>query len=151
MGPMTRAFALVAALIAGLQALFGAAMTAAAALGVLAGVAFGYSTCTGGQGCESPSTLFATGVLVVAGVALVLVVAPGVIAIGVVRNRRWAGPAGILVELAIAGGAGLWLALQKPALPDYYVLGIPGVALVAAALMGALLASRSGIEKTPLE
>jgi hypothetical protein len=143
---MRRALALVAALIAGLQTLFGAAMTAAAALGVLAGVAFGYSTCTGGQGCESPSGLFAQGILVVAVVALVLVVAPGIIAVGLVRNRRWAPPAGIVVELATAGGAGLWLALQKPVLPDYYVLGIPGVALVAAALMAGLVVSRSGIE-----
>lgn len=143
---MTRALALVAAVIAGLQTLFGAAMTAAAALGVLAGVAFGYSTCTGGQGCESSSGLFAKGVLVVAVVAIVLAVAPGVIAVGLVRNRRWAPLAGIVVELATAGGAGLWLALQKPALPDYYVLGIPAVALVAAALMAALLVSRSGFE-----
>jgi hypothetical protein len=146
---MRRALALLAALIAGLQTLFGAAMTAAAALGVLAGVAFGSSLCTGGQGCENPSALFAKGVVVVAVVALVLVVAPGVIAIGLVRNRRWAAPAGIVVELATAGGAGLWLALQKPDLPDYYVLGIPAVALVAAALMATLLASRSGIETPP--
>ena len=45
---MRRALALIAALIAGLQTLFGAAMTAAAALGVLAGVAFGSVMCTGG-------------------------------------------------------------------------------------------------------
>ncbi len=146
---MRRAFALLAALIAGLQTLFGAAMTAAAALGVLAGVAFGSALCTGGQGCENPSALFAKGVAVVAAVALVLVLAPGVIAIGLVRNRRWAAPAGIVVELATAGGAGLWLALQKPVLPDYYVLGIPAVALVAAALMAAFLASPSGIETPP--
>ena len=146
---MRRALALIAALIVGLQTLFGAAMTAAAALGVLAGVAFGSVMCTGGQGCENPSALFATGVLVVVGVALLLVVAPGVIAVGLVRNRRWAAPAGIVVELATAGGAGLWLALQKPPLPDYYVLGIPAVALLAAALMAALLASRSGIETPP--
>jgi hypothetical protein len=146
---MRRALALIAALIAGLQTLFGAAMTAAAALGVLAGVAFGSVMCTGGQGCENPSALFATGVLVVVGVALLLVVAPGVIAVGLVRNRRWAAPAGIVVELATAGGAGLWLALQKPPLPDYYVLGIPAVALLAAALMAALLASRSGTETPP--
>jgi hypothetical protein len=146
---MRRALALIAALIAGLQTLFGAAMTAAAALGVLAGVAFGSVMCTGGQGCENPSALFATGVLVVVGVALLLVVAPGIIAVGLVRNRRWAAPAGIVVELATAGGAGLWLALQKPPLPDYYVLGIPAVALLAAALMAALLASRSGTETPP--
>ena len=146
---MRRALALIAALIAGLQTLFGAAMTAAAALGVLAGVAFGSVMCTGGQGCENQSALFATGVLVVVGVALLLVVAPGVIAVGLVRNRRWAAPAGIVVELATAGGAGLWLALQKPPLPDYYVLGIPAVALLAAALMAALLASRSGTETPP--
>jgi hypothetical protein len=146
---MTRALALVAALIAGLQTLFGAAMTSAAALGVLAGVAFGYSTCTGGQGCESPSGLVAKGILVVAVVAILLAVAPGVIAVGLVRNRRWAPLAGIVVELATAAGAGLWLALQQPALPDYYVLGIPAVALVAAALMAALLVSRSGTETLP--
>ena len=143
---MRRALALVAALIAGLQTLFGAAMAAAAALGVLAGVAFGSVMCTGGQGCENPSALFAKAVLIVVVVALLLVVAPGVVAIGLVRNRRWAPPAGIVVEMATAGGAGLWLALQKPPLPDYYVLGIPAVALLAAALMAAVLASRSGIE-----
>ena len=146
---MRRALALIAALIAGLQTLFGAAMTAAAALGVLAGVAFGSVMCTSDQGCENPSALFATGVLVVVGVALVLVVAPGVIAVGLVRNRRWAPPAGIVVELATAGGAGLWLALQKPPLPDYYVLGIPAVALLAAALMAAVVVSRTGVEAPP--
>jgi hypothetical protein len=146
---MRRALALIAALIAGLQTLFGAAMTAAAALGVLAGVAFGSVMCTGGQGCENPSALFATGVLVVVVVALLLVVAPGVIAIGLVRNRRWAPLAGVVVELATAGGAGLWLALQKPPLPDYYVLGIPAVALVAAALMAGVVVSRTGVEGPP--
>jgi len=146
---MRRALALIAALIAGLQTLFGAAMTAAAALGVLAGVAFGSVMCTGGQGCENPSALFATGVLVVVGVALLLVVAPGVIAVGLVRNRRWAPPAGIVVEMATAGGAGLWLALQKPPLPDYYVLGIPTVALVAAALMAGVVVSHTKMDAPP--
>ena len=78
---MRRALALLAALIAGLQTLFGAAMTAAAALGVLAGVAFGSSLCTGGQGCENPSALFAKGVGIVGVVALVLVV-------GLIVRRR---------------------------------------------------------------
>lgn len=128
-----------AALIAGLQAIFGAAMAAAAALGVGAGVGFGYAMCSGGSGCESEATLLAKGALLLALVASVLVVAPSAVAIGLVRNRRWAPRVGVVVELTFAAASGLWLALQQPTAGDLYWFGIPAVALVAAALMTGLL------------
>lgn|GEM_PF-6901754 len=131
------------AAIAGLQALVGTAMTAAAALGAVAGVGFTNSMCTGGLGCEGLGTLLAKAALLVALVGLVLVVAPGTVAIGLLKSRRWAPGAGIAIELALAAGTGAWLADQQPALPAYYTLGIPIVAGVAAALIaGSVFAHR---------
>lgn len=145
---MTRSLGFAAALIAGLQTLFGAVMSLTAGFGVVAGVGFSYAMCTDGHGCESPTTLLAKGALLVTVVVLLLAVAPGVVAIGLVKNRRWAPLAGTVVELALAAGIGLWLVLQKPPLPDYYVVGIPAVALVAAVLMGGLVVTRSRTDRT---
>lgn len=131
-----------AAAIAGLQALFGAAMTAAAALGAVLGVGFSYAMCTGGVGCEGLSMLLAKGALIVAWVGLALAVAPGTVAVGLLKNRPWAPAAGLAIELTLAAGTGAWLATQQPALPAYYALGIPIVAVVAAALIAASIIAR---------
>ncbi len=93
-----------AAAIAGLQALFGAAMTMAAVLGAVAGVGFSYSMCDGGDGsCDTLGMLLAKAALLAAVVALVLAVAPITVAIGLLKNRPWAPSAAIAIELTLGG------------------------------------------------
>lgn len=135
-----------AATIAGLQAFLGAAMTGVAALGAIAGAAFQWSMCSGGESCDGLGVLFIKATLLVALVFVTLVVAPGAVAVGLLRNRRLAPRAGVPIELILAVVTGTWLAVQQPPLLLTYVVGIPIAALTAALLMaGYLLALRISI------
>ena len=140
---LSRWLRLGAAAIAGLQALFGTAMTAAATLGAIAGIAFQWSMCSGGESCDGGGLLLIKATLLVAVVLVTLAIAPGLVAVGLLRNRRWAPYAGVVIELILAVVTGVWLAIQQPALPVTYLVGIPLAAVTAALLMaGYLLALR---------
>jgi hypothetical protein len=139
---LSRWLRLGAVAIAGIQALFGAAMTAAATLGAIVGVGFEWSMCTGGASCDSPGVLLTKATLLVALVLVTLVVAPVVVAVGLLRNRCWAPYAGVVIELILAAVTGIWLAIQQPPLPVTDVVGIPLAAAIAALLIAAHLVLR---------
>jgi hypothetical protein len=130
-----------AAAIAGLQALFGLAMTAAATLGAIAGVGFEGSMCTTSN-CDSLGVLITKATLLVALVLVTLAIAPGLVAVSLLTNRGWAPYAGLVIELILAVLTGTWLATQEPALPVIDVVGIPLAAVTAALLMAGLLITR---------
>jgi hypothetical protein len=71
-----------------------------------------------------------------------LIIAPGLVALGLLTNRHWAPYAGVLIELILAVLTGIWLAMQLPALLVTYVVTIPMAAITAALLMAGLLLVR---------
>jgi hypothetical protein len=138
---LSKLFRFGAAAIAGLQTLFGLAMTAVATLAAIAGVGFEGSMCTTSN-CDSLGVLITKATLLLALVLVTLVIAPGLVAESLLTNRRWAPYTGVVIELILAVLTGVWLATQEPALLMSYVVVIPLVAVTAALLMAGLLLTR---------
>jgi hypothetical protein len=99
------------------------------------GVAMTYSMCTGGAGCEAPGVLMGKAALLVLLVLVLLAVAPGVVAAGLVVRKRWALATGIAVELGLAAISAAWLAQQGGALPAYQTIGVPAADVLIAGLI----------------
>jgi hypothetical protein len=138
---LDRLLRLSAAAIAGLQALAGLAVTAAATLGAIMAVGFLGSMCTTSN-CDSLGVLIAKATPLVALFLVTLIIAPGLVALGLLTNRHWAPYAGVLIELILAVVTGIWLAMQLPALLVTYVVAIPMAAITATLLMAGLLLVR---------
>jgi hypothetical protein len=138
---LDRLLRLSAAAIAGLQALAGLAVTAAATLGAIMAVGFLGSMCTPSN-CDSLGVLIAKATPLVALFLVTLIIAPGLVALGLLTNRHWAPYAGVLIELILAVFTGIWLAMQLPALLVTYVVAIPMAAITATLLMAGLLLVR---------
>lgn len=106
-------------------------------------VGFLGSMCTTNS-CDSLGVLIAKATLLVALFLLTLVIAPSLVALGLLTNRHWAPYAGVLIELILAAVTGIWLATQLPALLVTYVVTIPLAALTAAMFSAGLLLARRG-------